>query len=222
MFPKVTALRLLSLVGFIIACTMAYDALPSPVRSIMVLIVLVGGTFLMRLWSIADAAADETGEHDPIAEDVPPATGRKVYRVRLWVRLTSVAVPLLGLFSFIAPEFVNPEWENGIPLSEAAVVATIYLVLGLAIWAAFRSRLDVDDHFVRVVNPFNTQSFPRADVRTARAGTRGLELILEDGRVVVVFAIQCVAGTGTPGSRPRWVEVARAVTGRDPDTGFIP
>lgn len=136
--------------------------------------------------------------------------GPRVWRVRLWVRLVAVAIPLAGLPFVLWPWLLNPEWTNGVPANELVFDGIFYLVFGLMIWAAFRSRLDVDEERVRVINPWGTRSFPRGAVRNARAGGLGLELLLDDRRVIV-FAVQCVGG-----HRPRWVEVARTITGRDP------
>jgi hypothetical protein len=206
--PKITVPRLLIFVGFTAPCYFAYDLLPSPVRSLGLFVGMVGGSMLLRYWARQDGNGDEAGR-----EDFPdsPGEGRHVWRVRWWVRLVSVAVPVLGMPFVLWPQLLNPEWADGIPVGELVVVVFVYAVLGLAAWAAFRSRLDVDENFVRVVNPWKALSFPRAEVTGAQPGPWGLELLLDDGRVIVAFAVQCVAGY-----RPRWVEVARAITGRDP------
>lgn len=212
MLPKFTVPRLLIVVGLLVACSFAYDALPSPVRALTVFVAIAGGSALLHYWMRLDGPGDEA-DHEDSPDGV--IAGRHVWRVRWWVRLVAVAVPLSGIPFVLEPQLLNPEWENGMPTTELVMVVFVYAVLGLAAWAAFRSRLDVDENFVRVVNPWKAQSFPRAEVRSARSGPWGLRLLLDDGRVVVAFAVQCV---GTPGTRyrPRWVEAARVITGRDP------
>ncbi|GAA3672201.1 hypothetical protein GCM10022267_68670 [Lentzea roselyniae] len=55
----------------------------------------------------------------------------------------------------------------------------------------------------------------RSAVTSARQGSYGTGFVLDDGSVVVVFALQCV---GSPDSDPppRWVVAARDITGRYP------
>lgn len=210
MLPKFTVLRLLIVVGFLVVCSFAYDLLPSPARAVTVFVAIAGGSAILRYWVRLDGPRDEADREDSPAD---VAGGRHVWRVRWWVRLVAVAIPLFGIPFVLEPGLLNPEWENGMPATELVVLVLFYAVLGLAVWAAFRSRLDVDANFVRVVNPWQARSFPRVEVSGARSGPWGLELLLADGRVVVAFAVQCV---GALGARPRWVEVARAITGRDP------
>lgn len=208
LLPKITVLRLLILVGFVVACSFAYDALSSPVRAVMVFVVIAGGSGLLQHWMRLDRHGREARREDPPGG---AGGGRHVWRVRWWVRLVSVAIPLLGIPFVLWPRLLNPEWGSGVPAGGLVVMVLFYAVLGLAVWAAFRSRLDVDENVVRVVNPWKVRSVPRAEVRSARSGPWGLELLLDDGRVIVAFAVQCVGGY-----RPRWVEVARAITGQEP------
>lgn len=187
--PRMTVLRVLVLTAFMYACVKAYDALPFPVRSVMVFVALFGGSMLLHFMARKDPI-----EQKPVED--PQPVDRQVWRVRLWVRLVAVAVPLAGL------PFVS--WPQ-LP------VVALYLALGLVAWAAFRSRLELDESWVRVTNPWESRMFLRSSVRSARQGPWGMELVLDDGSVVTVFALQCVGS--------RWVAAARAVTGRDPVTG---
>jgi hypothetical protein len=210
--PKFTVLRLLIFIAFITACIYVQEGLPSPIRAGATFVVVFGGARMLQYWARRDRDEDGSAPEDFLeAPDGPPPdveVGRRVWRVRLWVRLLSVAIPLLGLPFVLQPQLFNPDWETGVPTSDLVFEVLFYAVLGMAVWAAFRSRLDVDETVVRVVNPWRVHSFPRAEIRSARSGPWGLELVLADGRVIVVFAVQCVGGR-----RPRWVEVARTITG---------
>jgi hypothetical protein len=208
-----TVLRLLVFAAFMFGCIKAYDALPVPERSVMVFVALFGGQLLWVGWARKDRPVERKLVDGSPSEG--PAADRQVWRVRLWVRLVAVAVPLAGLPFVFQPQLLNPEWVDGLPLVELTVVMFLYLALGFAAWAAFRSRLDLDGNLVRVTNPWQSRMFPRSAVTSARQGSYGMELVLDDGSVVVVFALQCV---GSPDSDPppRWVAAARALTGRDP------
>jgi hypothetical protein len=208
-----TVLRLLVFTAFMIGCVKAYDALPVPERSVMVFVALFGGQLLWVGWARKDQPFERKLVDGSPSEG--PAAAPQVWRVRLWVRLVAVAVPLAGLPFVFWPQLLNPEWTDGLPVVELTAVMFLYLALGFAAWAAFRSRLDLGGNLVRVTNPWQSRMFPRSAVTSARQGSYGMELLLDDGSVVVVFALQCV---GSPDSDPppRWVAAARAITGRDP------
>lgn len=72
---------------------------------------------------------------------------------------------------------------------------------------------------MRVTNPFESRVFLWSAVGSARQGSRGMELVLDDGSVVSVFALQCV-GSPVADPPPRWVAAARSITGREPMTGY--
>jgi hypothetical protein len=208
-----TVLRVLVFAAFMIGCVKAYDALPVPERSVMVFVALLGGNLLWQGWGRKDRPVEQKPVDSAPSEGL--AVHREVWRVRLWVRLVAVAVPLAGLPFVFQPQLLNPEWVDGLPVVELTGVMFLYLALGFAAWAAFRSRLDLDGNWVRVTNPWQSRMFLRSAVTRARQGSYGMELVLDDGSVVVVFALQCV---GSPDSDPppRWVAAARAITGRDP------
>jgi len=211
--PKMTVLRLLVFTAFMIGCVKAYDALPTPERSVMVFVALVGGQLLWLGWRRNDRPPERKSVDSSPSDGT--AVDREVWRVRLWVRLIAVAIPLVGLPFVFQPQLLNPEWVDGLPVVELIVVMFFYVALGFAVWAAFRSRLELNGNWVRVTNPWQSRMFLRSAVRSARQGSYGMELLLDDGSVVVVFALQCV---GSPDSDPppRWVAAARAITGRDP------
>ncbi|MBB4678335.1 PH domain-containing protein [Crossiella cryophila] len=143
-----------------------------------------------------------TGEHG----------AARVWRVRWWVRLLTVLLPLaLAPFLLVPSLMPNPDWQqHGMPAEEWVWVGVFYLLLGLAAWSAFRARLELADGRVRVVNPWGTREFAVAEVAEVREGSRGVEFVLTSGQVVAAFAVQCTAVHRGP--EPRWVEVARAVS----------
>lgn len=208
-------LRVLVFAAFVAACVLAYEALPAPERSLTVFVVLFAGPLLLRYWASQDPVAEKPADD---SRSEVSGVQRQVWRVRLWVRIVAVVVPLAGLPFVFQPQLLNPEWTGGMPLEDLVVAVLLYAVLGLAVWAAFRSRLDVDESWVRVTNPWASRMFPRSAVRSARQGSYGMEFVLDDGSVVTVFALQCV-GSPHADPPPRWVVAARAVTGRDPVTG---
>ncbi|WP_112265826.1 hypothetical protein [Lentzea terrae] len=203
MFPKLTVLRLLVLGVLLIGGAYLHDNLPMPERLLVPFAVLFGGTVLIRLWARQDGPVN--------TEQAAVDEGDHVWRVRLWVKVAAVGVPLFGLPFVVWPGLINPEWQDGMPPVEFAVVILIYVGLGLVVWAVFRSRLEVRNDLIRVVNPWRVHDVPRSALVAVRPGTRGLKLVLEGGNTVVVFAVQCVAGFG--GHEPRWVSIARAITG---------
>lgn len=137
---------------------------------------------------------------------------RRVWRVRGWVRLVAVAVPLVGLLFLFPPWAPNPGWQrDGMPASEEYWVVLVYAGLAVAVWSAFRSRIELDQGRLRVVNPLSSKVLLVADVVEVRPGSTGVEFVLASGRVVSAFAVQCTRTL--PGVEPRWVDVARAVSG---------
>jgi hypothetical protein len=134
--------------------------------------------------------------------------------VRWWVRLLSVAVPLLmSPFVWVQPLMLNPEWQrDGMPASEWFWAAVLYVVMGLLAWSAFHSRIELGDGQLRVVNPWRSHVVSTADVVDVKPGSLGVEFLLSSGRAVAAFAVQCTAFNLGP--EPRWVGVAREVTGR--------
>ncbi|MFJ8960856.1 hypothetical protein ACIRG5_15860 [Lentzea sp. NPDC102401] len=215
--PKMTVLRLLVFAALVIGCTLAYEALPAPERSLTVFVVMFAGPILLRYWANQDSVGRKPADGSRSEALMAPGVGRQVWRVRLWVRIVAVVVPLVGLLFVFQPRLLNPEWTDGLPVVELVVVVLFYVAFGFAAWAAFRSRLELDESWVRVTNPWESKVFLRSAVRSARQGSRGVEFVLDDGSVVTAFALQCV-GSPDADPPPRWVAAARAVTGRDPVT----
>jgi hypothetical protein len=125
--PKFTVLRLPIVVGSLVACSFAYDLLPSPVRAVTVVVAIAGGSAILRYWARLDGPRDEADREDSPADVVG---GRHVWRVRWWVRLVAVAIPLFGIPFVLEPRLLDPEWENGMPTTELVVLVLSYAVLG--------------------------------------------------------------------------------------------
>jgi hypothetical protein len=103
--------------------------------------------------------------------------------VRWWVRLLSVAVPLLmSPFVWVQPLMLNPEWQrDGMPASEWFWAAVLYVVMGLLAWSAFHSRIELGDGQLRVVNPWRSHVVSTADVVDVKPGSLGVEFLLSSG-----------------------------------------
>ncbi|MFD8494899.1 hypothetical protein [Amycolatopsis sp. NPDC059657] len=127
-----------------------------------------------------------------------------------------MAVPLLlSPFVWFQPLLLNPEWQrDGMPASEWFWAAVLYVAMGLLVWSAFRSRIELGGDRLRVVNPWRSHILSAADVVDVSPGSLGVEFLLSSGKVVAAFAVQCTAFH--LGSEPRWVGVAREVTRREP------
>ncbi|MBB5850267.1 hypothetical protein ACFQ05_23940 [Amycolatopsis umgeniensis] len=136
--------------------------------------------------------------------------------MRWWVRLLCVAVPLaMAPFVWYQPWMLNPEWRrDGMPASEWWWAAALYVVMGSLAWSAFRSRIKLGDGRLRVVNPWRSHEISTAHVIDVKPGSLGVEFLLSSGRIVSAFAVQCTAFEF--GAEPRWVDVAREVTAREP------
>lgn len=142
-----------------------------------------------------------------------------VWRVRWWVRVLSVAVlVLMVMLQTVWATAPNPDWQRtGVPLEDQIWGGGFVVALALVVWSAFRARIELADGMVRVVNPWGVREFPASDVVSVHPGGYGLEFELPEGRVAVAFAVQSTAVHA--GAEPRWVEIARAVTGREPEAG---
>jgi hypothetical protein len=172
---------------------------------------------------MADRIGDASNAHRPAPLAVGGAchnvtmaepAGRRVWRTRWWVRLLAVAVPVAASpFLFYPPWSPNTEWrDSGMPADEWFWSVVIFACLALMAWAAFRARVELSAGRVQVVNPFRSTEFPASTVVDVRPGALGVEFLLSSGQVVSAFAVQCTAVHVGP--EPRWVGVARAVTGR--------
>jgi hypothetical protein len=133
------------------------------------------------------------------------------WRVSGWVRILAVAA-LLGVIALQAqPLWLNPDEPFPDPLWAASVVAFPAAIA----WGAFRARIVLSDGQVRVVNPWGTDTFAADDVVAVLPDALSVVFDLASGSSIRSLAIQCMSR----GPEPRWVDLARAVTGRDPDHG---
>jgi hypothetical protein len=153
----------------------------------------------------------EVRDYGAMAE---PYRGIQIWRVRWWVRALSIAVLLPPSLIVFAPARLNPTWAAGVPADQWAWLAVIYAVLFVLAWTAFYSRVELNDGHVRVVNPWGTRTFQASEVANVQPGPYGVEFLLFSGSKVAAYAIQCAWVSAGP--EPRWVGVAKAVTGRDP------
>lgn len=128
---------------------------------------------------------------------------RRVWRPRRWVQTVVVAAFLLVLWWLPGTTSDDLPWMIGV----AAIGAT-------AAYAALVSKIVLTSDAVRLVNPWGTRSFPRADVIAVRPGQWGAEFVTADGKRHIAFAVQCTMPR--PGEPPRWVDLAMATTGEDP------
>jgi len=147
---------------------------------------------------------------------VTETTGHRTWRVRGWVRAITLTVPVLFLAPVLWPASFNPTWINGMPADQYPSMALFYLVLAVCIWASFRSRLDLTGDTLTVTNPCGSYTIRVDQVWKVVPGSWGTELHLTGGqRRLVVFAVQCTYLTW--GEKPRWVGVAEALTGQEPE-----
>lgn len=117
--PKITVPRLLILVGLAVAYAFA-DLLPVPARWVVGFVAMAGGPALLHRWIRLDGNGGDIGRDD-LPDD--GGGGRRTWRVRWWVRLVSVAIPLLGMPFARQPQLLNPEWD-GLPVTELVIVCS--------------------------------------------------------------------------------------------------
>jgi hypothetical protein len=136
---------------------------------------------------------------------------RRIWRPRRWVQVAAVGVLLLVL-----------GWLPGTTSDDLPWMAGAAAVGAAAAYAALVSKIVLSPDSVRLVNPWGTQTLPRAGVVAVRPGQWGAEFVTADGRRHVAFAVQCTMPR--PGQAPRWVDLAMATTGEDPrsDPGSRP
>lgn len=142
------------------------------------------------------------------------ADAQKAWRPRLWVRCLATAVPLLLASTLLYPQVLNPDWTDGTPADELPWLTVLVAAAAAVGYAALVSRIIVDQGTLRIVNPWGARTLPIADIVAVERGSFGVEFVTDDGRRYVGFAVQCTSAP--PGRRPRWVDVATAVTGGSP------
>jgi hypothetical protein len=143
-----------------------------------------------------------------LASGQPP----RVWRPQLWVRVIAGVVAVLMGLGLMFPQVLNPSWVTGTPASElpwGLAMLGIALLLALGTWV---SKVEVTSERVRIVNPWGVKSMQRSQVVDVRPGPWGVEFVTVGGRAFSALAVQCTATSRGP--RPRWVDIAEAVTGR--------
>lgn len=103
------------------------------------------------------------------------------------------------------------------PADQYPWVALFYVAFAACIWSSFRSRLDLRGEMLTVTNPWGRQIAKVNEVVDVTPGSYGTEIHLTDDRRLIVFAVQ---STFAYWERPRWVDVAEAITGREPQWRF--
>jgi hypothetical protein len=126
----------------------------------------------------------------------------------------AIVVPVLLASTLLYPQVLNPDWTDGTPETELRWLAGLVASTSLVAVAAWVSSIRVGPVDVRVVNPWGTLRLPRSEIVAVRPGPFGVELLTHEQRHVA-FAVQCTVGY--LGARPRWVDVAEAITGREPE-----
>ncbi|HVK25312.1 MAG TPA: hypothetical protein VM677_28480 [Actinokineospora sp.] len=139
---------------------------------------------------------------------------RRVWRVRWWVQALTLVVLAAMIASFFSPETLNPTWVDGMPGDEIAFLVVLCCLLAVLVYAVFRSRVELADGSVRVVNPIETHVFAADEVTEVVPGPFGVRFVLRHRPPVDAFAVQSLPFY--LGDEPRWVDIARSVTGREP------
>lgn len=136
----------------------------------------------------------------------------RTWRSQLWVRLIAVLVIALVGLGLLFPQTLNPSWAEGTPASElpwALALFGISLAVAVSAWV---SKVEVTEDRVRVVNPWGASWVARSEVVDVRPGALGVQFVTTQGRALSALAVQCTrVGLG---GRPRWIDLAEAVTGR--------
>jgi hypothetical protein len=145
---------------------------------------------------------------------------RRTWRPRLWVRCLAVTLPILLASTLLYPQALNPTWTAGTPTDQLPALFVMIAVSGFAAWSTLISRVEVDHTNVRIVNPWGRRELPKRLVREVRPGNYGVELVDQNEQTYIALAVQCTRLYR--GSRPRWVELEEAVTGRNRDEGSVP
>lgn len=117
------------------------------------------------------------------------AAATRTWRVRGWVRGLSVLMPVLFLAPVIWPATSTPPGPAGCPPTNTPGLASSTRSSRCAPGAAFRSRMDLDDDQIIVVNPWATTTLDRREVVDVTPGGRGTELHRVNNRPVIVFAV---------------------------------
>ena len=139
---------------------------------------------------------------------------KRVWRPRLWVRCVAVGVPLLLASTLLYPQVLNPEWASGTPRNEMVWLVVIIAITSVAVGARSCRVWKSTTQPFGLSTPWGSRVVRRDRVKTVAAGSYGVEFITMDGDRLIALAVQATAAY--MGDRPRWVDLAIAVTGREP------
>jgi hypothetical protein len=123
-------------------------------------------------------------------------------------------VPVVLASTLLYPQALDPSWTHGTPADQLPWLISYICVTAIVAVCTFIARVTVNDDTVRIVNPWGTHEMSRASVVDVRPGPFGVEFVGASGDRHVALAVRCTAGY--VGERPRWVELAHAVTGEEP------
>jgi len=146
----------------------------------------------------------------PEAPERATAKLPRTWRPQLWVRVAAVLVGALIALGLPFPQLLNPSWAEGTPASELPWALALFGIALMAAVSTWIAKVEVTEEPVRVVNPWGAKSIPRSEVMVVRPGAWGAEFVTAQGRMHSL-AVQCTRVSLGP--RPRWVDLAEAVTG---------
>lgn len=146
---------------------------------------------------------------------VTPPSARRTWRVRGWIRAPTIAAPLLFLAPLIWPTAVNPTWTHGTPTGEYPWIGLFYAIFAGGIWASHRARIELTGTTLTITNPWGTTTIHTNDVTAVTPGSWGAQIHRTGHRPLTAFAVQSTDLFFR--NRPRWVDLAHAVTGEEPE-----
>jgi hypothetical protein len=139
------------------------------------------------------------------------ASGARVWRVRLWIRL--VAVVAWGLLALQQTDTIRRAGRGEVPQTEVRDGFVVLSVLAvLVIVLAFRPAVRLSNGEVRIRNPLRTIRFAATDVVEIKPTSYGVAFYLSNGSSPWSIVFQDTHAFG----EPRWFDVAEAVTGHRP------
>lgn len=141
--------------------------------------------------------------------------GVRVWRVRPWIRVTVVLIELLLVVQQV--DTIGMAASGLVPRTEVRDGYGLLVVVALLIWRlAFHPRVTLEDGQIEVRNPVGRHRFAVTEVQDVEMTAWGLCFHLADGRRTYSIVLQDTAHLG----EPRWHELAEAVTGSRPRSGY--